>query len=80
MRPSRSIPRVGMSATVRYLAVDEPAVVARVLEGGRCVTARTEQGEAIDFTLIPATAHYRAAGSGPRLILGSSSSAPSPHV
>jgi len=35
MKPSRPIPRVGLSATVRYLAVDVAAVVSEVTDDGR---------------------------------------------
>jgi hypothetical protein len=67
--PSRPIPRVGMSATVRYLAADVPAVVQAVAQDGRRVTVRTEADETIEFLLNRSTARYQAPYCGPRLSL-----------
>ncbi len=70
MRPSRPIPRVGLSATVRHLAVDVAAVVFEVTEDGRRVTVQTEDDETIEFVLNRSTAYYEAPNCGPRLELG----------
>lgn len=49
MKPSRPIPRVGLSATVRYLAVDVAAVVSEVTNDGHRVRVQTEEDETIEF-------------------------------
>ncbi len=70
MRPSRPIPRVGLSATVRYLAVDVAAVVSEVTDDGRRARVQTEEDETIEFILNRSTAYYEAPNCGPRLELG----------
>jgi hypothetical protein len=69
MRPSRPLPRVGMRATVRYLATTVGAVVEEVHEDGRRLTVLTDEGRRLEFTLRLSTGHYHAAADGPRLVL-----------
>ncbi len=70
MRPSRPIPRVGLSATVRYLALDVAAVVPEVTDDGHRARVQTEENETIEFILNRSTAYYEAPNCGPRLELG----------
>ncbi len=69
MKPSRPLPRVGMRATVRYLATAVGAVVERVEDDGRRLVVLTDDGQRLEFTLRLATGHYHAASDGPRLVL-----------
>jgi hypothetical protein len=69
MRPSRPLPRVGMRATVRWLASSAEAVVERVEDDGRRLTVLTDEGQRLEFTLRRATGQYHAAADGPRLVL-----------
>ena len=69
MKPSRPFPRVGMRATVRYLASTVGAVVEGVEDDGRRLTVLTDDGRRLEFTLRLATGQYHAAGDGPRLVL-----------
>lgn len=69
MRPSRSLPEVGLPVTVRWLARDVPAVIVAVGDGGREVVAETEEGERLTFRLRAATGLFHAPLDGPRLVL-----------
>jgi hypothetical protein len=69
MTPTRPIPRVGMSATVRYLAAAVDAVVEDVGQDGRIVRVRTAEDEVLEFVLNRSTARYQAPYCGPRLNL-----------
>jgi hypothetical protein len=70
-KPSRVMPRVGMSARIAHFGGFEPAVVVAVHEQGRRVEVRGESGESFEFVLNPATARFVASGlaHGPRLEL-----------
>lgn len=63
--PLRVMPRVGMSVTVRYLAVTVAGVIAEVRDDGRTLLVRADS-ETIAFTLSPATATFTADTGGSR--------------
>ncbi len=63
--PLRVMPRVGISVTVRYLAVTVAGVIDEVRDDGRTLVVRTD-GETIAFTLNPATATFTADSGGSR--------------
>ncbi len=69
MKPSRPFPRVGMRATVRYLATTVGAVVEQVEDDGRRLIVLTDDGRRVEFTLRLATGQYHAPADGPRLVL-----------
>lgn len=70
--PSRPLPRAGAPARILHFGGEvQRATVVRVLEEGRRLEVRAEDGEALEFVLSPATARFVAAGDGhgPRLEL-----------
>jgi hypothetical protein len=60
--PIRRAPRVGMPVTVVFLGRRVGASVEEVDEDGRRLVVVTDEGEAIAFTLRPATGRF--AGEG----------------
>ena len=66
----RAIPRVGDPVTVAFLSVHVSGVVASTDESQRSVDVMTEDGEAVLFTLNPATGRYLSGGrqTGARLL------------
>jgi hypothetical protein len=72
LRPSRPLPRVGARARIAHFGGGlESAVVVAVLEDGRKLRVRGEEGATLEFVLSPATARFVSAASshGPRLEL-----------
>jgi hypothetical protein len=70
--PSRPLPHVGARARiVHFGGGSEPGVVLAVLDEGRRLQVRGEDGELLEFVLSPATARFVAAAGaqGPRLEL-----------
>ncbi len=68
--PLRVMPSVGRGVVVVYLDSRVAGVISDVLEDGRRIIVRTEEGERIGFVLNRATAAFTAdgIGSGPRLM------------
>ncbi len=67
LRPSRSVPTVGMEVAIVHLGTSMPAVVEQVRDGGRTIVAGGET-----FELSRLTAHFVRAGDpyyGVRLAL-----------
>jgi hypothetical protein len=74
--PSRPLPRAGTRARIAHFGGGlEPAIVVAVLEDGRRLQVRGEDGAVLEFVLSPATARFVSAAGphGPRLeLLGES--------
>lgn len=70
--PSRPLPRVGARATIKHFGGgSERGAVISVLEEGRRLRVRGEDGEEHEFVLSPKSAHFVPADDphGPRLEL-----------
>jgi hypothetical protein len=70
--PSRPVPRVGARARIAHFGGGfERGIVLAVLERGRRLQVRGEEGQVLEFVLNPATARFISAGDphGPRLEL-----------
>lgn len=70
MRPSRALPVVGATASIRHFGGDAEAVtIVEVREGGRAIVVAAAGGERREFTLRRATAVFveRGRQHSPRL-------------
>lgn len=68
--PTRPVPRIGDEVTVAFLAAQVGGVVVGAAEGLRLLRVITDDGDALSFSLNPATGRYVADGrqSGARLL------------
>ena len=70
MPPRRQLPVVGAPVTVAFLARRVGGTIDHVGEDGRTLTVSTEDGQALEFALNPATGYFTAGGrqEGARLL------------